>query len=220
MNIEEELFKKYRVNYDKLLKYGFNKNKDTYIIEKSILDDRLKVVVTIDENGKIFGNIIDLDTSEEYIGFRTNSNGEFSNLVRDAYSKVLIDIRDKCFVSNLFLNEQSNRIANYIMEKYNVSPEFLWSKFDGYGVFRKKDTRKWFAIIMNIDISKIDKGHGEVEIINLKLDAKKVKDLINKPGYYESYHMNKDSWISLILNDTLKDSEIKKLVDLSYNIVK
>lgn len=220
MNIEEDLFKKYRVNYDKLLKYGFNKNKDTHIIEKSILDDRLKVVVTIDENGKIFGNIIDLDTSEEYIGFRTNSNGEFSNLVRDAYSKVLIDIRDKCFVSNLFLNEQSNRIANYIMEKYNVSPEFLWSKFDGYGVFRKKDTRKWFAIIMNIDISKIDKGHGEVEIINLKLDAKKVKDLINKPGYYESYHMNKDSWISLILNDTLKDSEIKKLVDLSYNIVK
>ena len=220
MNIEEELFKKYRVNYDKLLKYGFNKNKDTYIIEKSILDDRLKVVVTIDENGKIFGNIIDLDTSEEYIGFRTNSNGEFSNLVRDAYSKVLIDIRDKCFVSNLFLNEQSNRIANYIMEKYNVSPEFLWSKFDGYGVFRKKGTRKWFAIIMNIDISKIDKGHGEVEIINLKLDAKKVKDLINKPGYYESYHMNKDSWISLILNDTLKDKKKKKLVDLSYNIVK
>ena len=220
MDIEIELFKKYRVNYDKLLKYGFNKNKDTYIIEKSILDDRLKAVVTIDENGKIFGNIIDLDTSEEYIGFRTNSNGEFSNLVRDAYSKVLIDIRDKCFVSNLFLNEQSNRIANYIMEKYNVSPEFLWSKFDGYGVFRKKGTRKWFAIIMNIDISKIDKGHGEVEIINLKLDAKKVKDLINKPGYYESYHMNKDSWISLILNDTLKDSEIKKLVDLSYNIVK
>ena len=220
MNIEEDLFKKYRVNYDKLLKYGFNKNKDTYIIEKSILDDRLKVVVTIDENGKIFGSIIDLDMSEEYIGFRTNSNGEFSNLVRDAYSKVLIDIRDKCFVSNLFLNEQSNRIANYIMEKYNVSPEFLWSKFDGYGVFRKKDTRKWFAIIMNIDISKIDKGHGEVEIINLKLDAKKVKDLINKPGYYESYHMNKDSWISLILNDTLKDSEIKILVDLSYNIVK
>lgn len=220
MNIEEDLFKKYRVNYDKLLKYGFNKNKDTYIIERSILDDRLKVVVTIDENGKIFGNIIDLDTSEEYIGFRTNSNGEFSNLVRDAYSKVLIDIRDKCFVSNLFLNEQSNRIANYIMVKYNVSPEFLWSKFDGYGVFRKKDSKKWFAIIMNIDISKIDKGHGEVEIINLKLDAKKVKDLINKPGYYESYHMNKDSWISLILNDTLNDSEIKKLVDLSYNIVK
>ena len=220
MNIELDLFKKYRVNYDKLLKYGFNKNKGTYIIEKHILDGRLKVIITIDESNHIFGNIIDLDTSEEYIGFRTNSNGEFSNLVREAYSKVLVDIRDKCFISNLFLNEQTNRIANYIIKKYDVSPEFLWSKFDGYGVFRKKDNRKWFAIIMNIDISKIDKGHGEVEIINLKLGADKVKELIKKKGYYESYHMNKDSWISIILNDTLSDSRVEELVDLSYDIVK
>ncbi len=31
--------------------------------------------------------------------------------------------------------------------------------------------------------------------------------------------MNKKSWITIVLNDTLDDSMIKKLIDESYNII-
>ncbi|MBP3799889.1 MAG: MmcQ/YjbR family DNA-binding protein, partial [Bacilli bacterium] len=44
--------------------------------------------------------------------------------------------------------------------------------------------------------------------------------LLKKKGYYEAYHMNKKSWITIILDDTVSDNDIKKLIDNSYSIIK
>lgn len=47
--------------------------------------------------------------------------------------------------------------------------------------------------------------------IGLRLD--------NKKGIYPEYHLNKKSWVSIILDDTLTDDEIMSLIDMSYQIV-
>ena len=146
-------------------------------------------------------------------------NGEFVNKVRDSYKEILIDIKNKCFETNYFINNQTNRINKYIKEKYNNNPEFLWEKTPGCGVYRNKNNDKWYAIIMNIDLSKIDDGSGEVEIINVKLNEEKILELLKQKGFYKAYHMNKKDWITIILNDTLSDKEIIKLIDESYNII-
>ena len=70
-----------------------------------------------------------------------------------------------------------------------------------------------------IDKSKLDNDSGEVEIINVKLNSEKIKDLLKQKGFYKAYHMNKTEWISIILNDTLSDKEIIDLIDESYNII-
>ena len=70
-----------------------------------------------------------------------------------------------------------------------------------------------------MDISKIDKGTGEVELLNIKLDEDKILQLVKKEGFYKAYHMNKKSWISIILNDTLNNKEIFELIDESYNLI-
>ena len=72
---------------------------------------------------------------------------------------------------------------------------------------------------MNLDLSKIDKGSGEVEILNIKLNEEMNKNLLKRKGFYKAYHMNKKDWITIILNDTLSDAEIIKLLDESYNII-
>ena len=77
-----------------------------------------------------------------------------------------------------------------------------------------------FGIIMDINKNKIDKQNKLIEIINVKLDNKVIEELIKKEGYYKAYHMNKKSWITIILDDTLKDEEIIKYIDESYNIIK
>lgn len=103
-----------------------------------------------------------------------------------------------------------------IYEKYQVIPEFLWSTAPNYGVFRNAKSEKWFGIVMNIDKSKIIPSQtGEIEVLNLKLDDDVPKYLkIN--GIYPSYHMSKKNWVSIILDDTLSDEEILKLVAISY----
>ena len=72
---------------------------------------------------------------------------------------------------------------------------------------------------MNINISKIESGNKEIEIINVKLNRDKIQKLLNKKGFYKAYHMNKIDWITIILNDTVSDLDIIELIDESYNLV-
>lgn len=217
MNIEEEIFKRSNINIDKLIKYGFKKNKDTYIYEKNFLDDSFKAVITISDTLK--GKVIDLETNEEYINIRTKMLGSFVNKVREEYEKILLDIKKNCFNETPFISDQSNRVTKYIKDKYNDDPEFLWEKYPGFGIFRNKNNNKWYAALMNIDYSKFSDRSGEVEIINIKIDKNKLNDLLKIPGIYEAYHMNKKSWITIVLDDTLDDKEVFKLLDESYEII-
>lgn len=47
---------------------------------------------------------------------------------------------------------------------------------------------------------------------------KELPGLLKKPGYLPAYHMNKKSWVTVILDGTVPLSEIKKLLDKSYTL--
>ena len=218
MNIEDEIFKRTHVNFSKLEIFGFKKINNKYTYSITFMDNKFRADIIVDSKGVLTGKVIDLLVNEEYINFRISlQTGEFVNKVRDEYRGILRNIRDKCFDVDYFIFEQANRITRYIEEKYNDRPEFLWDKFKRYGVFRNKDNRKWYAIIMNTDKSKIDKGTGEIEILNIKLNANIVKELLTKKGFYKSYHMRGNDWISIILDDTVSDEEIIRLLNESYD---
>ena len=218
MTIEEELFKKEKIDFDKLFKYGFKKEESLYKYSKNIMNNTFRIDVEINSNGIIKGKVIDLSFDEEYTNFRIKNNiGSFANKVKEEFINLLIDIRDNCFIREDFIYEQSNRISLLIKEKYGDEPDFEWEKFPGYATFKNKDNNKWYAIIMNIDKNKLDeKTNEEVEIINIKLNPDEIVDLLKLNGFYPAYHMNKKSWITIILDDTLKDKEIMNLIDESY----
>ena len=219
LNIENEVFKRTKININNLEKYGFIKENNNYIFEKKFLNNEFKAIICVNDKGFVNGKVIDLQIDEEYLNIRTEMTGEFVNNVRESYKAILIDIRNNCFDTNYFIFNQSNRINKYIKEKYNTDPEFLWDKFPGYAIYRNKNNKKWYAAIMNLDLSKLDNGSGEVEIINIKLDGKKIKELLKQNGFYEAYHMSKGDWVSIILNDTVKDDKIIPLIDESYNLI-
>lgn len=217
MKIEEEIFKTYILNEKKLIKYGFTKEKESYKYSKKFMDGTFRADITIDNQGKITGKVYDLDAESEYTNFRVEDiNGSFALTVKEEYQNILKDIRDNCFEKKYFAFSQSNRITELIINKYKVTPEFLWEKSPTDGVFRNPKSEKWFGLIMNIDKSKIvPKQTGEIEILNLKLDDINYQKY---KGIYPAYHMNKKSWVSIILDDTLTDEEIMKLVDISYEL--
>ena len=218
--MEYELFKKCVFDYSKLLNYGFKKENNIYYYEKYILDNNYKICIKI-ENNNVIGKIYDLIFNDEYLNLNVDSNLSFNNKIKEEYLNILKDIKVKCTKESLFVFKQSNEITSYIKRKYKVNPEFLWKKNPNNGVFRNKNNKKWFGIIISVSKNKLDLKYKqeEIEVINLKLDEKMIKELIKMDGFYMAYHMNKKSWISIILDNTLDNEIIYSLIDQSYNNV-
>ena len=218
--MEYELFKKCVFDYSKLLNYGFKEENNIYYYEKYIIDNNYKICIKI-ENNNVIGKIYDLIFNDEYLNLNVDSNLSFNNKIKEEYIKVLKDIKAKCTKESLFVFKQSNEITSYIKRKYKVNPEFLWDKSSGNGVFRNKYNKKWFGIIISVSKVKLDLKYKQeiIEVINLKIDEDMIKELIKINGFYKAYHMNKKSWISVILDNTLDNEIIYSLIDQSYNNV-
>lgn len=217
MDIENEVFKRAVIDFNKLIPFGFKKEKEYYSISKKILDDTFRIDVFIDFNKKVTGRAFDLVFDFQYTNFRVQSqNGEFVNLIKDEFRKFLEEIKNNCTSTNYFISNQANRIASLIEKEYGDRPSFPWDDLSSSGVFRNPVNNKWYGLIMNIKKDKIAKGEEEVEVLNIKLDKEKIKELLTKNGYYRAYHMNKENWITIILDDTLGDKEIIDLVKESH----
>ncbi len=219
MAIEGELFKRTKIDFNKISKYGFKKDKSCYKYSKNIMNNTFRVDIEVNDDGKVKGKVYDLAFGDEYTNFRVEgSTGLFVGQVKDEFENVLKDIRTNCFTRENFIYEQSNRITKAIKEKFGDEPEFEWEKFPRYATFRNKDSRKWYGIIMNIDKNKLDKrATGEVEIIDIKIEPNEIEYLLKQDGFYPAYHMNKKSWITIILNDTISDEKIMNLIEKSYS---
>lgn len=223
MNIEESIFKKSSVIFKNLIPYCFIQNDNNYIYSKNILNNTFKVVVEINFEGKINGKVIELAFNEEYTNYRVNGiTGQFANNIRNEFENILIDIKNHCFKQKYFITEQANRITDLIIKKYNNIPEFAWEKFPSYGIFRNPQNAKWYGLIMNINRNKLDKNakNEEIEIINVKLDENEIQKLLLRNGFYKAYHMNKTNWVTIILDNTLRDEEIMQYIDKSHEFAK
>lgn len=219
MNIENTIFKKYSPNFDLFIPYGFKLKNNKYHIEKLFLNNQFKAIIEIDKNGKVSGTVFDIDNNDEFLPLRIeNPQGAYVGEVKDAYEKILQDICNKCFAKNYFIYTQSNRITNLIKQKYGDEPEFLWEQFDGSAIFRNKNSNKWYAAILNVEGSKIAKHKkGTIEVIDLKLSPEHAANITQQQHYYKGYHMNKKFWISIILDNSVSDAEIMKLIEESYS---
>jgi len=103
-------------------------------------------------------------------------------------------------------------------------PDFPWKgqkNASDAGVFRKTPDGKWFGLIMNVKKDNvIKKAEGTFDIINLKLGETEIQQLIQQKGFYPAYHMNKQYWITILLDDTLEDKIIMKYIKKSYENIK
>ena len=218
MTIEQNIFKRAKVDFTKLPTYGFAKRDNIWVYEKIFMNGAFRAVVQIDARGNISGDVYEPDSDDIYFPLRIESMAAgFAGEVRTAYEKILQDIKNHCCQINYFIYPQANRIAQIIAEKYGDTPVFPWDKFNGHGVFKNPVNNKWYALIMAIDKSKLDKKlKGEVEVMNIKLNEDKIPQLTRQKGFYPAYHMNKKYWITIVLDDSLTDNLLLTLIDESH----
>ena len=111
-----------------------------------------------------------------------------------------------------------DEVLKYVRKKYKASPEYLWKRYPDYAVFRHEDNRKWFAIIMNVDADKLGlPGSERLDIIDVKIDDLMLRDiLLQQEGFLPGYHMNKGSWMTILLDGTVSLNEICNMIDASF----
>ena len=217
-NLNNELKNK-TINYNKLLKYGFYKEKDNYVLKSKIFNNQFEMIVVINKNNQI-SKLIDTENDEEYVLVDIqDSTGEFVGTVRLEYENKIKDIIKNCTDLNVFKSNQAIDIINYIKEKYNDNLEFLWEKFDDNAIWRNKLNNKWYGLLLTISERKLDIDSDKIiEIIDLRYQKEKIDELIDFKTIYPGYHMNKKSWITIKLDDTISTEEIYRLIDNSYSL--
>ena len=74
------------------------------------------------------------------------------------------------------------------------------------------ENKKWFALIMNVK--------GKV-YLNVKTNPNYSELLRNSYDYIiPGYHMNKEHWNTIIIDNKVNDSLVKELIEQSYRITK
>lgn len=115
---------------------------------------------------------------------------------------------------------QRERILRYAQDTFGTEAEYLWADAPNYAVLRHSGSRKWYAIIMDVPSNKLGLTEEEsVDVINVKCSTIMIGSLLSEKGFLPAYHMNKDCWISILLNDTVSDDLIFPLLELSYDMV-
>ncbi len=111
-----------------------------------------------------------------------------------------------------------DKVFAYIKKEYKTSPEYLWKKYPEYAVFRHADNNKWFALQAAVPGNKLGIGGNEIkEFINVKVDDMIFRDmLIRQEGIMPAYHMNKQHWVTVLLDGSVKQEQVLELIDSSF----
>lgn len=224
MTIEQELFAAYRTNKDKLIEYGFDCFNGVCTYHVFFHNNEFEARITVDEHGALSGKVVEKEFGDEYFQLRNESfQGGFVGEIREEYKEILLKIRDHCFCKQLFVSNQANRLAILINEKYHEQPDYPFDneKYKPYGVFRYHGNNKWYSLIMHVSKTVFGKENKEeyVDAINVRIDENRRNEILKEKAIYPSYHMNKQKWVSILLDDSLKDEEVMEYIDWSRNFM-
>lgn len=109
------------------------------------------------------------------------------------------------------------QVFDYVKTKYATTPDYPW--FDNNAVLRHVDNKKWYGLVMEVKRDKLGlSGDGVVDVVTVKCDPMLGASLRMKEGFHPAYHMNKDKWLTIRLDGSVPESEIRSLIDLSYEL--
>ena len=210
-------FNRFKYKEDKLIKFGFKKEKDKYILNQLSTNKEFIFQIEIN-NKKVLSSVIDNSTNEEYMPFYIETiNGEYVGSIRDEFNMLIKSILSTCYEKD-YENDTVHQVIRYVKEKYSSKPEYLWEDSPNTFVLKHKEA-KWFGIVMDIPYTKVGIDSKEiVYVLNVKVPTGDIETLIKENGIVPAYHMNKKYWISILLDGSVSIEKIAKLIDISYNL--
>lgn len=222
MTFEDAYFKQKILKQDSLEPFGFTTTEQGYEFRKTLIADELEARLLIDLEGKLTGQVVDIDLDEPYDIFRSpQATGTYVGQVREAYGELLSQLADSCYESQLFSSPQANRLAQFLVQEFSDHADHPFEKYPDYLSFRVDG--KWYALFFPLKGEKLglsgEKSDLVYDVVNLKVDPSQMGKLLDLDGIFPSYHMSKKTWISLVLDETIPDQMIFDLLRGSRSLV-
>ena len=216
MNIEDRVFAKSKIEEDRLIAYGFKKENDVYTYRTKLCDG-FDLIVNYDE--KISVKVIDKELDDEYLNYRYTGQGSFAAEIANKVEIELMEMKNFFSTPLNYRSDQANFLDDYMAMVYG-KVQFSFKDNPDIGVY-KQSGDKWYALIMKVNINKLNKDlpDEDVEIINLKVEKKELSSLVKKKGIYPAYHMNKQNWVSVVLDENVSTSDLILMINKSYDLV-
>lgn len=107
-----------------------------------------------------------------------------------------------------------DELYTHIDKHYHITPDYPWAKFPDYAVFRHKHNNKWFCLLAYVSADKLGlAGDDKHPIINVKIRPEHLGLWLCLDGFLPAYHMNKEHWLSILLEIAHDDDVIHLLAD-------
>lgn len=199
---------------------GFIKKNDGYTYETTILNNKFNLIINVSKDLKMTSKLIEIATNDEYLlADATGIKGKFVKNVQEEYEKKLNDIINQCTSLDIYKSEYTKKVIKYMKNKYNDDLEFLWPSTPKNAIFRHKDSKKWYCVLLTLSKRKLGFDDDEiVEIIDLRNTSAEILTLVDNKYFFPGYHMNKKHWFTIILDGSVSIEKVFKYIDISYNI--
>lgn len=108
-------------------------------------------------------------------------------------------------------------LFSWCRQQYGTEPDYPWA--DRNAVLRHRDTGKWYGAVLEVRRDRLGmQGEELVDVLNVKGDPVLIGSLRMQPGFLPAYHMNKENWISILLDGTAPEEQMKNLIEMSYQM--
>ena len=108
-------------------------------------------------------------------------------------------------------------IREYLFRQYGAEGTKAFKEDPGIVVFARPDNGKWFAATKNIRCSSVDvPGDGRIDILNVQLNPRWISSLRVREGFRPAWHMNRNKWVTVLLDGSVSDDEIRDLLEKAY----
>ena len=110
-----------------------------------------------------------------------------------------------------------DELIRYVADRYSTDPEFPWD--DENFIFRHGGNRKWFAVAMRVAYRKLGVDReGLADVVDVKCSPLLMGAYRGQPGILPGYHMNKEHWLTILLDGSADDGLVKELLELSFDL--
>lgn len=110
-------------------------------------------------------------------------------------------------------------ILSFAAENFDTVAEYLWLDSPDAAVLRHPNG-KWYGIVMSVGRNKLGFDSSEiVDILVCKSEPMLRELLMSNHGFLPAYHMNKQHWITVLLDGSVDKELAFNALDASFQII-
>ena len=108
-------------------------------------------------------------------------------------------------------------IEDYILSNFEATTDHSFEGDRTVTIFRRLDNNQRFAATKNVGCRSVNvERAGRIDILNVSVSPNLVATLREREGFRPAWRMNRNKWVTILLDGTVPDDEIRNYLDMSF----